>query len=484
MKNILLKKVIVFYFILTLLLPINNTYAKEIESELSKYEDSINEGNEKINLLIKHILSSYYGEGNEDLNVDILYEAAIKGMFEELDEYSEYYSKEEWDKYAEMQTGKSYGLGVSVSKVANGLIVNSIIEDSGAQKAGIQVNDIIISADGIDLSNFTLDEAVNVVKGEKGTLVEIIVNRAGSLIKFEVERCEIKENPIVATLLSEITNNEIDKNTLYMSISNFNGNTGEFFYDEMDKYENQNVEKMILDLRNNPGGLMDEALKVASYFLDKDEKIVTLRDKLGNETTFSSKTVSNMDKVVVLINGHSASASELLTAALRENEKSLVIGESSFGKSIAQTLFSHNGLNYKMTTEEYFTPNNNSIAKVGIKPDEIIESPKYIYDVKYKYFGGEKSEDIISVKSMLKFLGYDIKDESDVYDNYTFEQVKKFQFDNNLGSYGGIDYTTQRTLNKAALEKSNEKDIQLEKAIEVIRYYDKYIDVHYKNEIE
>lgn len=433
---------------------------------------TIEEGKEYLEFLSNKILNEYYGKDYDEITLKKLLEAAYKGMFSVLDDYSEFYTYDEYKTYIDDKSGVKYGMGATVQKHNEGAIIIDVIKGSSAEEVGLLPNDIIIKVDGIDVSKMTLDEIVSLVTGEKGTKVNLTVNRAGNLLNFDIIRCEVKDDPVEYFLLSDYTNDERDNKTIYLALSSFNQVAYEFFSEAFEEYEDAN--KLILDLRDNGGGYTDEALKICSYLLDADDEIITLKDRKGNESTYSSKSKRHMDNIVVLINNHTASASEVTTGALRDNKKAIVVGEHSYGKNVSQTIYNYNQLQFKLTEEVYFTPSGESVLGKGIIPDILVETPKFINDVKYKYYGDEESDDILCVKSMLKFLGYNVTDNSNKYDKNTLELVKKFQGDNGLGVYGGIDYTTQRKLNEVAYNKYISDDIQLNKAIEVIRNYDEY----------
>lgn len=459
-------------FILSLTILLTSTFSISYAKDMTDEEVMNN-----LKYLYDDIKNSYYGEGYDTLDNKKLYEAMAKGLFSVLDPYSTFYTDEEFKIMQDDMKTTTYGLGVVVTKRDNTFVITDIYKDSGAEKAGIKLNDQIIKVDGVDISNLSLDELVARVKGEKDTKVNITVNRSGSIITYTVTRCELSEDPTEAVIASDLTGEEIDKNTLYLSLDNFNEGAYDFMLDKLEEIfkKNDDVDSLVLDLRNNGGGYTNEALNIISLLLDYDEKILTLEDKEKNQLTYMSKNKHKFfDKIVVLVNHNTASASEVTTGALRDNKKAIVIGENTYGKNVSQVIHDIKDKHYKLTTEVYYTPSGQSVYKKGITPDIIMEEPKFIYDVKYKYYGNEESDDILAAKSMLKYLGYNITDDSKKYDTNTFNMVSKFQADNGLGAYGGLDYTTQRKLNEMALNKfQNDKSI-IYKAIEVIRNWDTY----------
>ena len=457
------RKLIYWLTILTLLFNVN------VVSANSKVDKNV----ELIKTAMNEILEKYYGENYKEIDEDVLYQAAMNGMFSVLDDYSEFYTKEELKEWLNDAEGNSFGLGVMVQKHDLGAIIQSVLSESGAEQVGIKEGDIITHVEKKSLAGMKLEEITNLIKGEEGTVVNITISRASQKLDFSVKRTLIKENPITSCLLSELTNDKQDDKTIYLYIDSFNNYTTKYFMEELNKYPIEDDWKILLDLEGNLGGLLEEALSVSSFFLDKGDEIVSLKDKAGNTVTYESKSSSNFNGgVVVLTNKYTASASEVVTAALRENNKAIVVGNNTFGKNCAQqTVTNGDKLNYKITLKEYTTPKGNSLLKQGFKPDYLFEEPTLIDDVKYKYYGDEESEDILAVKSMLKYLGYKVTDKSNKYDQATKNLVKEFQKSQNLWPEGILDYTTQRKINEVVYNKYAEDDAAFNKAVEVLRNF-------------
>lgn len=433
----------------------------------------VDENVELIRNTMNVILERYYGENYKEIDADKLYQAAMNGMFNILDDYSEFYTKEELNEWLNEAEGNSYGLGVMVQKHDLGAIIQSVLAESGAAKAGLKEGDIITHVEKKSLSGMKLEEITNLIKGEEGTVVNITVNRASSSLNFAVTRTLIKENPISSCLLSELTGDKQDEKSIYLYISAFNNYTTKYFMEELNKYPIEDDWKILLDLEGNLGGLLDEALQVSSFFLDKGDKIVSLSDRDGEEISYESKSDAGFKGgVVVLTNKYTASASELVTAALRENKKAIIVGNRTWGKNCAQQTFTDGDkLNYKMTFKVYETPKGNSLIKNGFNPDYLFEDPIFINDVKYKYYGGEEHDDILSAKSLLKYLGYKVTNDTNKYDDSTKNLIKEFQKANGLWPEGILDYTTQRKLNEVAYNKYQEDDSAFNKAVEVLRNF-------------
>lgn len=457
------RKLIYLLTVLMLLLNVNTVCANT----------KVDQNAELIKKTMNSILEKYYGENYKEIDEDTLYKAAMNGMFSILDDYSEFYDKEELNNWLDDAEGNSYGLGVMVQKHDLGAIIQSVLTDSGAAKAGLKEGDIITHVEKQSLAGMKLEEITSFIKGKEGTKVNITVSRASEKLNFTVTRTLIKENPITSCLVSELTNDEKDNKSIYMYIESFNNYTTKYFIEELNKYEIDGEWNIILDLEDNPGGMLEEALSISSFFLDKDDKIVSLVDKKGEEVTYSSKSPSSFNGgLVVLTNKNTASASEVVTAALRENNKAIVVGDSTYGKNCAQQTYTDGDkINYKLTMKTYTTPKGNSLIKNGFKPDYLFETPELIYDVKYKYYGGEESDDILAVKSMLKYLGFKVTDFSNKYDESTKKLVSEFQKKYGLCPEGILDYTTQRKFNTVVYETYANDDAVFNKAVEVIRNF-------------
>lgn len=315
------------------------------------------------------IQEKYFGEMDEDK----MLESAIKGYVEGLgDEYSEYITKEEMEDYMADATGKYVGIGVYISNntKTNQIVVLAPMEGSPAEKAGIKSGDVISKVDGIEYKGEELSEASSKMKGEEGTKVKIEIIRDEQKIELEVERKTIKVNHVEGKVL--------DNNIGYIQISTFDDGCYEEFKEKYNELSSKNIKSLIIDLRNNGGGIVDESINIADMMVDKDKTLLITAAKGGKEETTKSKTQKVIDMpIVFLVNEHTASASEILTVAVKENlENVKVVGTKTYGKGVIQSIFTlSDGSGIKLTTNEYYTPNHNTINKVGITPDYEIEFP-------------------------------------------------------------------------------------------------------------
>ena len=316
----------------------------------------------------------YIGEIDDEAMV----ESAIKGYVSGLgDEYTTYYTKEEMEDLMEETEGNYVGIGIYISayKESNEIVIIKPMEGSPAEEAGLLPGDIITKVDGVEYNGDTIDEMTNKIKGPEGTKVKVEIKRNGQTQEIEVERRKI--------LISHIDSKIIEDNIGYISISDFDGGCAQDFEENYKNLEEQGIESLIIDIRNNGGGLVDEAIAILELITDKGSTLLITTDKNeAEEVTKSEKDpIINMP-IVLLVNEYSASASEIMAGALKDNNKATLVGTTTYGKGVIQKVYPlTDGSGLKMTTNEYFTPNHNKINKIGIDPDEEIDLPE---EVKYK----------------------------------------------------------------------------------------------------
>ena len=325
----------------------------------------------KIYTLKQLINSEYVGEINEK---DLI-NGAIKGYVEGIgDEYTEYFTKEEMEEFMTETEGNYVGIGIYMFQDTerNAVVVLSPIENSPAEKVGILPGDIITKVDGIEYTGEDFEKISSYIKGEEGTTVKLTILRDEKEIEFEVKR----ENIDIYPIESEILENNIG----YINIASFDSECAKEFKEAYNKLNKNNLKGLIIDLRNNGGGIVEETLEIADYMLDKEDIILITKDKDGNEKIEKSKNKPNITvPIVVLVNENTASASEILAGALKENDKASIVGKTTYGKGLIQELISlSDGSGLKITTEEYYTPNRNKINKIGVTPDKEVDLPEDI----------------------------------------------------------------------------------------------------------
>lgn len=331
----------------------------------------------------REIIDKYYlGEVDEEK----LEEGAIKGYIEGLgDPYTEYISKEDMDDYLDDTMGNYVGIGIYMIKNTDydRIQVLSTIKGSPAEKVGIQAGDLIISVNGVEYKADDMTTASNNIKGEEGTKLTIEILRGTQNIKYEITREKVKVNQVEGKVLSN--------NIGYIQFSSFDETTAKDFKAKYEELAKKGIQSLIIDLRNNGGGIVDEALEIADYVAVKDSVLLYEVDKNDKETVRKAKTdpIINMP-IIILTNENTASASEILAGALKDLGKAKIVGTKTYGKGVIQQILKLNdGSGLKITIEEYQTPNRNKINKVGIEPDENVELPDSVESI----FNVKESED-------------------------------------------------------------------------------------------
>ncbi|MDD3032295.1 MAG: S41 family peptidase [Arcobacteraceae bacterium] len=362
---------IVYYLCVVLLLAGIFLVAPVYNKDVNSQNDSVFNELEPFFEAISIIRSEFI---NKDIKVDQLVQGAIKGMISELDDpYSRYvdplsFQREQEDFFI----GHFDGLGIEITIVNEKLTVISPIEDTPADKAGIKAGDIIVEIDGETTKGITLDEVLNILRGEKGTPVTITIEREDEEEFLEIEI--IRDTITVEAVKEELIEND---KIGYIRISRFNVNTGPGLKKVLDDYEKLSLEGIIVDLRNNPGGLLESAIEVASEFI-KEGDIV--RIKSGNNIIRFYESYGNNNPslpLVVLVNMGSASASEIVAGAIQDLNRGTIIGENTFGKGLVQQVYSlSDDSAVIVSTSEYYTPNGRVINGIGIEPDIIVQIDK------------------------------------------------------------------------------------------------------------
>ena len=298
-----------------------------------------------------------------------LLEDAIRGMLAGLDPHSAYLASEEYKELQEGTTGQFGGLGIEVG-MENGFVkVVSPIDDTPAQRAGVKAGDLIVRLDDKPVKGMTLADAVKIMRGEPGSEIVLTIIREGeeAPLKFALTRDIIK--------VKSVKNKLLEKNYGYLRISSFQSGTGQGLMDAIDELKKENegpLKGIVLDLRNNPGGVLNAAVDVSDAFIESGLIVYTEGRIKNSEMRFNATPddVINGAPIVVLINGGSASASEIVAGALQDHKRAIIMGEKSFGKGSVQTILpTSNGAAVKLTTARYFTPSGRSIQAQGIEPD-------------------------------------------------------------------------------------------------------------------
>lgn len=437
-----------------------------------------------------------------------LIEGALKGMFNTMDSYTVYFSLQEANSFLSDIQGTYEGIGVMISKVGDYIVVTKVFASSPAEKAGIYQGDKIATVDGKNIIGVSPDEAASLIKGESGTKVTlgIIKNGETDITTIEVYRGQIKVNPVTYEIRDDIG---------YIKLDIFNLNSDEFITQSLNEMDKKNIKKIILDLRNNPGGDVEQVVMIAKKFVP--EGLITKLDfksESTSDTEYYSDLKSIKYKLVVLVNKMSASASEILAGAIQDTGAGVLVGTKTFGKAKVQNLIplltpeaykkyeNQLGVKFvdayelitkygvtpsddeimgwsKITTGEYTTPKGRMIDNEGLTPDIYVDDPVLVNEIDINNIQkltktskpslNSEGVDVYNAEKILKVSGYDVDLPDNRLDCKTFNAIAKFQQDSGLFPYGVLDFTTQEALNNKLNGLIPGIDKQYAKAVEVLK---------------
>jgi len=360
-------KIILYSLILVNIFFLKNSYSSD--NNIYKKIDLFGEVLEKIN-------KEYVNEINQSESMD----AAIDGLLQSLDPYSGYMSPKIFDEMQTDTSGEFGGLGIEVTMEAGVVKVISPIDDTPASKAGIKAGDFIVKIENTQVQGKSLSEAVDLMRGPVGSSIELTVRRRGEkkALIFEVTREIIQIKSVKADLL--------DQNIGYLRLTSFNENSAQQIKNEIKKLEkNKKLKAYILDLRNNPGGLLSQAISISDFFLDNGEIVSTKGRKSSENRKWFAKEgdIINGKTLLVLINYGSASASEIVAGALKDHKRAIILGENSYGKGSVQSIIPlKNKGAIRLTVAKYYLPSGKSISEVGVSPDIEINEELDNFEIK------------------------------------------------------------------------------------------------------
>lgn len=402
---------------------------------------------------------------------EALIEGALDGLVQALnDPYSEYLNREEVESFSEHIHSSFTGIGAEVTMQDGKVVIVSPIKNSPAERAGLQAGDMILSVNGKSLQGLTLTDAIALIRGPKGTQAKLEIQREGSSASMEI--IVVRDDISLETVSSSMLDHQIG----YIEIRQFAVNTGESFAEELASLEKQGMQGLIIDVRNNPGGVVDAVQSIAETFVPKGRTIMHLEYRDGKR----EKTVSNGGgkpyPVAVLINEGSASASEILAAAIRDSAGGALIGKKTFGKGLVQSNIRLNdGSGVKLTIAKWLTPEGDMIDEKGIEPDVAVEQPK-LFDavsvVKDKELAFDMTGDEVrNVQIILEGLGFDPGRTDGYFSESTKAAVTAFQQKYHLAPTGTVNKETALKLEELLIQQimDPERDVQLRKALEHIQ---------------
>ena len=352
-----MKKLITFLLIITMLLPTSAFAQTTLLEDLQSNEE---EADIELMLEVYNYIQETYPL---ELDQKAVIEGGLKGMLQAIDPYSDYYTPEEASELYMELMGYFTGIGIYIEKQENYITIVETIEGANAKEAGLLAEDVIISIDGKDTRDMSISEASSLIKGVKGTTVRLGIKRpeVDEILHFEIIRDEVVINPV--------SYKEIEEGIGYIKLNEFSQTAAMEIRRALGDFNKSGTRKIILDLRNNPGGLLNQAVRIAKEFVSEGP-IVHIKEKGTSLLTYSSYNNVDIYELVILANENSASASEILTGAIKDRKAGTIIGKKTFGKGIVQSIIPlENGSLIKMTTAEYLTPKYKSIHGIGIQPD-------------------------------------------------------------------------------------------------------------------
>lgn len=436
-----------------------------------------------------------------------LVQGAVNGIFNSLDPYTTFFTPSEAESFMGTMTGSFSGIGVAIELSGDYILITRVYSASPAEKTGILQGDRIVEADGKSLIGKSTDEAVSLIKGPEGTKVRIGILRDGKqgVQYFDVTRETIKINPV---------RYEIRNGIGYIRLEIFNENADEFIDKALDEMDKNNVSRIVLDLRDNPGGEVGEAVAIARKFVPAGV-ITTLdyKSEAHKDVVYKSYLTKSKYKLAVLVNGMSASASEIVAGAIQDTAAGPLVGSKTFGKAkfqgilpiLTQAAFEKYekqlGVKLvdayelsdkynvapldgeisgyaKITLGLYYTPKGRMIDGTGLTPDYQVDDPGLVNEVNVNGIEpltrtvkpglNGQGTDVYNAEKILKMLGYGIDPPDTTLDAKTFEAIRQFQRDNRFYSYGVLDFTTQKALNDALDKTILQTDKQYARAVEVL----------------
>ncbi|MBG9981971.1 S41 family peptidase [Aerococcaceae bacterium DSM 111020] len=431
-------------------------------------ESLSNEDIEAITQVYESIQALYI----EDVDKDALVQGALKGMVQATeDPYSEFLNVDQAEEMNNDVEGSFTGIGVQFQMTNDRPTIIAPIEGTPASEAGLMPNDIILEADGHELTGLDTNEIVKYIRGEVGTTVDLVIQRGDATFDVTIERAEI---PII-TVEGEIDPEQSDIG--YVNITQFNGTTAEELETVVTDLRNQGAKRFVFDLRYNPGGLLDQALTISNMFLEDGQNIMQMEETGAEKVIYTADDAEygnfQIDEpYVFLINVGSASASEILAAAVAENNNTPLIGQTTFGKGSVQTVIPQGDYGeLKLTIAKWLTPNGQWIHEEGVAATEEVDANPLegaiLLQSDKAYQIGDSDPAVLTIGTVLDLLDYDLQS-LEYYDESMEKAVKAFQEENELEPTGIVTDETATLINEEARRLLEEIDPQYDHAFEIL----------------
>jgi len=494
MKNQNLVVLIILSLVMLLLAPLGSA----IPANAADAAD-----NSYLQEMMHFIKDRYYFEVNEEQ----ITQGALKGMFQGLDDYSDFFTREEAQVMLESVEGNYEGIGVALSKVDNYIVITRVFPSSPAESAGLLSGDRLVTVDKKDVLGYSVEKVSTLIRGPKDSLVNLGIVRNGikNVVEFRVKREDIKLNPVRYENRGGIG---------YIAIDSFNSNTAEFLVTVLEAAEKDGISKLVLDLRDNTGGEVTQAVAVARHFVPAGP-ITTIKFKAAGmkDKVYTSELSAPPYKLVVLVNGMTASASEIVAGAIQDSQAGVLLGSKTYGKARVQAIIPllspeayqkyarlypdtsldsnemliHHGIQAtdreimgwaKITTGIYTTPSGKYIDGQGLLPDIKVSDPTPLngweisnlmpLEKSGKPALNSSSLEVYNAEKILSASGYELDKPDMTLDIKTFNAIKKFQQEQRLYPSGILDFTTQEALNRKRQELINCYDQQYARAVEYL----------------
>lgn len=395
-----------------------------------------------------------------------LLDQLLKAGFSSLDQYSEFFTGEEFLDYVNDLNHTFYGIGVTIQKNGEYVEVVNCLDGGSAKEAGLAIGDKIYAVDGESAVGKTLSDVQKMITGELNTMVNVTVLRGDAEKSFTLTRKPVSADTVAHTVL--------EGNIGYITITNFAEKTDTEFANVLKDLDEQGVTEIILDLRDNPGGYLISAVNIAKMIVPEGVIVQTMFRQEEKNETFYSELKNPKYRFAVLVNQNTASAAEVLAGAMQDSKIGYLIGDTTYGKAVIQEMFQLSNGGFKITTGHYLTRDGHEINKIGIDPDEqVMNTTQKVnmsrftpFDYKIKWKVGEESDSVLAAKERLRLMGYYQGSMDTYFDTELESAVNQFQADTELYPYGVLDISTQVRIENEFYKREELVDNQLYTAYE------------------